>query len=463
MLACTTEDPVSEEPAAPGGITLSIEGPLEAKTEGDIFSVTIKSPVKPSVSPDRDWVTVNYATYNPKTFLMPIQLVVAPNDGDERSCTVTFSSGAYRNQLTIHQDAWVRPEIDKSKISAEPVNPKASAEAKKLYSYLLGQYGTKTISGVQSSHSHTNDVVDAVYKATGSHPALAGYDFIFLPFSPTPPSWSWQRDYTDISAQKEHWKAGGIVCYMWHWNVPDSEDIYRGGGTDGYGFYVPGANSGNGNTTFDIREALKENTWQHEFILKDIDKMAQTLKLLQDAHIPILFRPLHEAAGNYTRYDASGGAWFWWGRYGAEPCKQLWTLLQDRLQNYHGLNNILWVWTVDVADGYLSAAKQWYPGNDKVDIVGFDVYADDNGLRGREYAFLDAVTEGTKMLTVSECGNIPSPEKNINAGYPWSWFMVWPTAVNDNINISGFKLNTNAYWRQLMSSKYVITRENTGI
>ena len=103
------------------------------------------------------------------------------------------------------------------------VNPNATKEAKNVYEFLLEQSGKQTLTGVQSSHSHKNDFVDAVAQHTGKHPALAGYDFLFLQFSPTPDKWSWVQNYNDISAPKEQWAANGLVNYMWHWNVPNSK------------------------------------------------------------------------------------------------------------------------------------------------------------------------------------------------------------------------------------------------
>ena len=94
------------------------------------------------------------------------------------------------------------------------VNPNATREAKNVYEFLLEQSGKQTLTGVQSSHSHKNDFVDAVAQHTGRHPALAGYDFLFLQFSPTPDNWSWVQNYNDISAPKEQWAANGLVNYM---------------------------------------------------------------------------------------------------------------------------------------------------------------------------------------------------------------------------------------------------------
>ena len=354
---------------------------------------------------------------------------------------------------------------DESSYVLEPevvlVNPKASKEARNVYNFLLEQSGKKTLSGVQSSHSHKNDFIDAVYNHTGKHPALAGYDFLFLQFSPTPEGWSWVQNYNDISAPKEQWAANGLVNYMWHWNVPNSKADWENGvnnyNFDGYAFYCD-------KTSFDIREALKEGTWQHDFIMKDIEEVAGYLQLLEDENIPVIWRPLHEAAGNYNLYGPNG-AWFWWGRHGAEPCKQLWKLLYDQLVNVYGLDNLIWVWTVDVTAGAEDQYRDWYPGDEYVDIVGVDIYAQDTEAKTRQYQALVDMTKGKKLVTVSECGNIPDPSKCMAAGNKWSWFMVWPNAdSNGNILLTpsdnNFKLNTSAYWKQVMSDPYVINRED---
>ena len=340
------------------------------------------------------------------------------------------------------------------------VNPNATKEAKNVYAFLLEQSGKKTLSGVQSSHCNTNDFVDAVHQATGKHPALAGYDFLFLQYSPTPDSWSWVRDYNDISGPKEQWAANGLVNYMWHWNVPSSEAAWKAGvedyNFDGYAFYSD-------KTSFDINEALKEGTWQNRFIMKDIEEVAGYLKLLQAENIPVIWRPLHEAAGNYDLYGGNG-AWFWWGRGGAEPCKKMWTLLYEQLVNVHGLNNLIWVWTVDVTKGAEEQYLDWYPGDEYVDVLGVDIYETNTDAKTRQYQALVDMTKGKKLVTVSECGNIPDPAKCMESGNKWSWFMVWPNSdASGNVLLTpssdNFKLNTADYWKKVMSSPYVLTRE----
>ena len=446
---------------APDTVVLT-PGSVEADPGGGMYTVTVTAPFRPSVGGAPTWVEVQWSSFDTEKYTTDLTLHVSANGPRERTAELIVSAGSLRQTLVLTQAGAPVPETDKSRISPVPTNPKAGIQARKLYSFLLDQYGNRTLSGAHSASSHYNDYVNLIYDRTGRHPALASYDFIFLQYSPTPSNWEWKRDYTDISEQKEHWNAGGIPCYMWHWNAPKDEVTFRQNltGSGGYGFYCPGSNNGESETPFDIREALKEGTWQHEFILADLDEVAITFQKLKDEGIPVLFRPLHEAAGNYTRYNPAGGAWFWWGRYGASCCKQLWALMRERLENYHGLDNILWVWTVNVAEGYEDAAMEWYPGENQVDILGIDTYRNDTGLRTDAFRFLQSVCGGKKMLTLSECGNIPSPEMNILDGAPWLWFDAWPKTKDNAPILSGYgELNTESYWKSLMNSPRVLTRE----
>ena len=343
--------------------------------------------------------------------------------------------------------------------TANLCNPSASQQAKNVYEFLLQQSGKKTLSGTMSGSSNSNDFADLIYSNVGKYPALTGYDFIFLQYSPTPENWNWKVNYNDISAAREQWNNNGLVSYMWHWNVPTSESAWKNGTEKGdytgYAFYSD-------KTAFDIKEALKEGTWQNQFLMKDIEEVASYLKNLRDAGIPVIWRPLHEAAGNYNLYS-DNGAWFWWGKGGAEPCKKLWRLMYDQLVNVHGLNNLIWVWTVDATPGCEDQYDDWYPGDDVVDIVGVDIYENNTDAKTRQFQALVDVTKGNKLVSVSECGNIPDPDKCFAQGNSWSWFMVWCTYdENNNLALSNkdWNLNTKTWWSTVMASKNVMNRED---
>lgn len=327
-----------------------------------------------------------------------------------------------------------------------PVNPSATAEARKVYATLLSLHGKQMISGAMANVNNNNDFAAWIDKVTGKYPGLTCYDFIHLPESPA--NWI---DYGDISAAREQWSKGGLVSYMWHWRAPDSEADYRSHNTDKYGYNLP---TGESPTSFDIREALKPGTWQNEFILEDIDRVAGYLKALADAGIPVLWRPLHEAAGSYQ-----WGAWFWWGAHGPEYTRQLWRLMYDRLVNHHHLNNLIWVWTAQYEPNQAAWMREAYPGDEYVDIVGADLYEKSTAPRSDIYKAMIEMTSGRKLVALSETGLVPDPQKCMADGAPWAWFMVWYTydihkgsATTDSFG------NTTSWLRQVMESTSVLDR-----
>lgn len=449
--SCETPEPQPEPDPAPASLTLSADS-FDVPVDGGQFSLNVTAPVRPAISGNPAWVSVVDGTFDKYRISYTLRVSANP-DYTPRSATLTVTAGSLSKTVKLSQAAAEKPvdpepEPPQTAIAEKLTNPKASAAAQKVYDYLRQQYGKLQLSGVQAGGTaNNNDNVNAVFAMTGKHPAVAGYDYIFLQYSPTPASWSWKVDYGDISAAREQWENNGLVSFMWHWNVPTSKEAWDNGlkgNFDGYNFYCD-------KTGFDIRRALVAGNWENDFILKDIEKVAGYLKLLQAEGIPVLWRPLHEAAGNYNIYG-SNGAWFWWGRGGADACKQLWKLLRDKLEGEYGLDNLIWVWTLDATVGAENDYALWYPGNDLVDIVGCDIYEENTSAKSRQYKAAVQLTGGRKLVTVSECGNIPDPEQCLSENQSWSWFLAW--------NLEDFKLNTTDYWKKLMGSARVFTRES---
>ena len=290
------------------------------------------------------------------------------------------------------------------KVSKTLVNPNATKEAKALMSYLVDIYGKHILSGQQElcgSHNYEGSEAEFTYirEKTGKLPAVRGFDF--MNYRGNGLMWD------DLCAERViEWynEKGGIPTVCWHWFSPG--DIGKKADNS---FYTE-------STTFSISKALTPGTEENIALLNDIDTMAQKLKQVQDAGVPILFRPLHEAEGG----------WFWWGAEGPEPCVKLYRLLYDKFTNEYGLNNLIWVWT---SYTYETSAA-WYPGDDVVDIIGYDKYnAKDGKPNGSAISStfynLVKLTDGKKLVAMSENDTIPRVSNLINERAGWLYFCPW--------------------------------------
>ena len=221
------------------------------------------------------------------------------------------------------------------------------------------------------------------------------------------------------------------------------------------------------NNTFSPLKVLTPGTPFNEVAEADIAKLAGYMKLLQEANIPVLFRPFHEAAGDYTY-----GAWFWWGKDGVDATKQLWKYLRNKLEGEYGLNNIIWVWTMqtsnagEMADA--SLVRSAYPGDDVVDIVGIDLYPD-NALtdQSEQFYLINSVVGGKKMVALSEVGNLVDPNAAVYNNALWSYFMNWYDYASEGVfgfhdwNTQAVSLDGKDYsnpWAAVANNPFVVNR-----
>ncbi len=200
-------------------------------------------------------------------------------------------------------------------------------------------------------------------------------------------------------------------------------------------------------TTFKPSNCLIEGTWENEVWTADLAKVAGYLKTMQDLGIPVLWRPFHEAKGNYDVYEAGTGAWFWWGAEGPEVFKKLWYAMFYYMQE-QGINNLIWVWT----DIPTAIDTKWYPGDDFVDIVGVDIYSQTDGAAVATIMKQLQYTYTNKMVTLSECGGVAEIKDQFEAGATWSWFMPWYEGEGTNYA-------PQEWWQNAMNCEYVITRD----
>jgi mannan endo-1,4-beta-mannosidase len=279
-----------------------------------------------------------------------------------------------------------------------PVVADASPEAKALLALLHSISGKYTLTG-QHNYPNTKDTYTlSTAQVCGKTPAVFGQDFGFA----APGSQDAAAARPDIIAeiQRQHEK-GSIITLCWHAVRPtDDEPVTFRGSVQGK------------LTDQQWHDLLTPGTQLHSRWCAQVDVIAGYLKELQAAHIPVLWRPYHEMNGD----------WFWWGgRRGTHGTIALYRQLFDRFQNYHKLNNLLWVWSVDRPTSPQRQFADYFPGTNYFDVAALDVYQSD--FKRDYYQGLVKLAAG-KPAALAEVG--PAPALAVLEEQPgWAWWMTW--------------------------------------
>jgi mannan endo-1,4-beta-mannosidase len=307
-----------------------------------------------------------------------------------------------------------------------PVDNKTSKATIQLYNYLfelreqgimLGHqdalaYGHRWFGEVNRSDVH--DVVQ-------DYPAVVGWEIGNLELGHSRNLDSVGFDDMRKYIQQTH-KRGGITTISWHGN-----NILTGG------------NSWDCKDSIVVQEILSQGKFHNDY-LGWLDKLAAFFLSLKDDSgrlIPVVFRPYHE----------NTGSWFWWGEKQCTPedYKSLWRMTYRFFQG-NSVNNLLYCYsTSDLRDSLHFLER--YPGDDVVDIIGFDCYVDGDGKSDnlRYYTEsmkrnIDIVTEQAnnrgKLAVIGETGyeEIKTSDYFTKIIYPLvkdsrlSWILFWRNA-----------------------------------
>ena len=96
-------------------------------------------------------------------------------------------------------------------------------------------------------------------------------------------------------------------------------------------------------------------------------------------------------------------------------------MMYDRLVNFHGLNNLIWVFNTNEFKDGVDPHDRYYPGDDVVDIIATDVYTEGFSMENYEQMLELA---GNKPIALGEVGQVPGPDI-IEEQPKWTWFMQW--------------------------------------
>lgn len=281
-------------------------------------------------------------------------------------------------------------------LNALLVDKNADAPTVQLYERLTGLQTKGTMVGHHETNAYgvgwkydgTTETSD-VKQVTGEMPAVVGWDVSGIDMGNAQ-----VIDSVDVSEVTKHVEGihaqGGINSFCWHaYNPIDGNDSWQVN-----------------NTT--VKNILPGGPNYAEF-KTNIVRIADYLKSLKDKDgncIPILFRPWHEHTGN----------WFWWGTSGCTPdeFKTLWQTTVKLLRDTLEVNNLIYVYS----SGAVSSEAEYlerYPGDDYVDVLGFDEYYHNElqyignmktnvaiikklgELKGKPYAITETGNEGIKQ------------------------------------------------------------------
>lgn len=242
-----------------------------------------------------------------------------------------------------------------------PSTPKSTKETKNLFlnltkmkagNFIFGQHHASYEQQKGKNNVLTSKISSDCFLLVGDHPGLFGFA---LHKGKT-------KDYFKKQVQ-EIYSQGGIIEYSWHVNNP--------------------ANGKDVKNTADnpVQQIINKKGTAYKNWLDELDAIKIYFAALTDIKgnkIPILFRPFHE----------NTGSWFWWG---AEHCtanefKKLWRFTIDYLRedntqnskNIPGVNNMLIAYSPSKPSIHLKESEERYPGDNYVDIMGFDNYAADS-------------------------------------------------------------------------------------
>ena len=267
--------------------------------------------------------------------------------------------------------------------STQLSNKKASPEARKLYKELMKYHADGKILSGQMWAPWGIDEIEYIFTTTGKYPAVRGHDLILE-----------NNNAREIELLIEWYRKGGIPTLMWHWGAPTKGEGYE-----------------HSKMKIDIKQCFVEGTPENKAMWEDLKRIAHWLKILHDAKVPVLWRPMHEFDGD----------WFWYGKGTGEDFCKLWRIVYNYYTHECGFDNLIWVLPHST-----EFKASFNPGRDYYDIAGVDTYDQER----QELLYREIEKEHGKenvLIPLHECGTLPNPDECVANGVMWSWWMLWHT------------------------------------
>ena len=212
------------------------------------------------------------------------------------------------------------------------------------------------------------------------------------------------------------YQRGGMSSLSWHLRNP-----------------LTGGDSWDVSDTTVVKSVLPGGS-NHEKFTGWVSKVSAFINSLQTedgVKVPVLFRPWHEHTGR----------WFWWGEKLCTPeDKALWHMTVDILRE-DGVNNALYAYSPGSEPQDTVQYLKRYPGDDLVDVIGFDTYQFDRDSYianlEKSLAIIDSIGKvHNKIIAITETGYEGIPDSKWWTGtllpaiekYPIAYVLVWRNA-----------------------------------
>lgn len=306
--------------------------------------------------------------------------------------------------------------------TALPCDKNATPETVNLYNNLKRVLDEGVMLGHQDALAYgvgwqyqrgRSDVKDV----TGDHPAVMGFEVGRLETGEAS-----NLDGVPFSSMqafiREAYEQGSVITISWHLNNPlTGKTAWDPSPKETVAAILPG---GAKNGVY--------NEW--------LDKLATFFKSLKGSggeYIPVVFRPFHEL----------NGSWFWWGGRNCTPAeiKELYRYTQYYLRNIKGVHHLLYAFNTDKF-GSAAELLERYPGDEYVDVIGFDIYQHGTNEEfkrdaGIMLATLDSVAAAhAKIPALTEFGYSNLPDAGwftatllpLLKAHPVSWALAWRNA-----------------------------------
>jgi len=284
--------------------------------------------------------------------------------------------------------------IHKASPAPDPqlVTPDPLPAAKELLATLHHAVGHGVLSGEENDPELPTASSEKLFEITGKHAAIYGAEL----------AGAGAQGVVDEAIRE--FQSHSIITLSWRPARPTDER--------------PGKLS-----DFEWTELLTPGTRLFTQWSAQVDTAAGFLKQLQDAGVPVLWRP----------YPQANGTAYWWAGHKAESAA-LYRQLFNRLVNEHKLHNLVWVWNA-AAPGMPSGAGsqpqgQWpdyFPGLDYVDALALDLGS--TPFSWRRDADLARFAVG-KVIGLGVKGWLPTPAM-VEQPTEWSWFLSGTTTQPD--------------------------------